>query len=256
MEDSMGRTVLVVDDEPDIRVLARITLQSAGFRVVEASSGPEALIAVETEGPDAVLLDIRMPGMDGWEVLERLRQQDRLDDLRVVVFSAHEMSSAPEKARQRGGAGFLPKPFMPEELIEAMNSVMAEEGPKGQPAAATGRLEAAIVSNLFTGEQLEISSEALARVALQFFHRCAVILTDRRLVVLKPAWPWGYKLHASFQRADCSIMKSKKKVDGSTLMIVKHPTGVECLYFARRWSYEANGIVDAIGMATGGGNSA
>lgn len=244
----MGRTVLVVDDEPDIRVLARVTLQSAGYRVVEAASGPDALAAVETEGPDAVLLDIRMPGMDGWEVLEHLRQADRLDDIRVVLFSAHEMASAPEKARERGSAGFLQKPFMPEDLVEAMRSALTEEGPRADSAATAGELDDAIAANLMADEPVLVQAEALARVALQFFHKCAVYLTPQRLIIMKPAWPWGYKLDAAYDRNACRISKRKRKPDGSNLVIIEHRDGVECLYFSRRWRDEAEAIVEAIGQ--------
>jgi CheY-like chemotaxis protein len=246
----MGRTVLVVDDDPDIRVLARVTLQSAGFNVLEASSGSEALMAIDTQGPDGILLDIRMPGMDGWEVLDRLRQLDRLDDLRVVVFSAHEMASAPAKVREKGGVGYLPKPFMPEELVDAMNSALSGTEPPAAPASATGNVDEAMKANLFSGESVELSAEALSRVTLQFFHRCQVYLTDRRLVLLKPAWPWGFKLAASHQRADCVVRTVKHKVDGSSLMVIQHPAGVECLYFSRKWREQADAIVAALGGAT------
>jgi CheY-like chemotaxis protein len=243
----LGRTVLVVDDEEDIRVLARVTLQSAGFRVIEASSGTQALSSVDTEGPDAMLLDIRMPGMDGWEVLDRLRSADLLDDLRVVVFSAHEMSSASERAREAGSAGFLPKPFMPEELVAAVSSAMGEDAPPAEAAATVGILDEAVAANLLPGESVEISSEALARVALQFFHRCSVVLTDRRLLVLKPAWPWGYKVDVAVDRLECRLTKHKKKMDGATLLIIEHGDEVECLFFARRWRTQADALVAAFG---------
>lgn len=243
----MGRTVLVVDDEEDIRLLARITLQSAGFRVIEASSGNEALISVDTEGPDAMLLDVRMPGMDGWEVLDRLKAQDRLDDLRVVVFSAHEMASASEKAREHGSAGFLTKPFMPEELVAALSSAMGEDEPPPEKAATAGVLDDAVAANLLPGESVHISAEALARVALQFFHRCSVVLTDRRFLILKPAWPWGYKLDTAVDLSECSVTKRKRKVDGSNLLIIEHRGEVECLFLSRKWARHADALVEALG---------
>ena len=243
----MGRTVLVVDDEEDIRLLARITLQSAGFRVVEASSGHEALASVDTEGPDAMLLDVRMPGMDGWEVLDRLKAQDRLEDLRVVVFSAHEMASASEKAREHGSTGFLTKPFMPEQLVAALSSAMGEEEPPSEKSATVGVLDDAVTANLLPGEEVEVSSEALARVALQFFHRCSVVLTDRRLLIFKPAWPWGYKLDSAADRADCAVTRRKRKVDGSNLLIIEHRGEVECLFLSRKWGRHADALVEKLG---------
>jgi len=244
----MGKTVLVVDDEPDIRVLAKITLQSAGFDVMEAESGEDALAAVERTNPDAVLLDIRMPGMNGWEVLEQLKSTDRYGEVPVVVFSAHEMTTAPERAREQGSAGFLAKPFLPEELVEAVNSALGQ-GAGASDEGRTGRLEDVVAAALKPGEQVELSSEALARVKLQFFHRCAVYLTDRRLLIFKPAWPWGYKLNSSFWREDCQIHKFKKRPDGSRLLIIKQPAGVECLYFSLRWRSQGDQLIQAIGLA-------
>jgi DNA-binding response OmpR family regulator len=249
----MGRTILVVDDEPDIRVLARVTLQSAGFDVLEAGTGEDAISMVKAQTPDAMLLDVRLPGMDGWAVLESLRESAALSDLPVVVFSAHEMGQATVKAHQLGSVGFLAKPFMPEELVSAMNSAMS-----GSPVVEQGgqRIESALEGSLYPGERLEISAEALVRVALQFFHRGAVYLTNRRLLVMKPAWPWGFKLDSSHDRGDLSVVKFKRKMDGSQLVIIKHATGVECLFFARRFQEQAIALVAAIGLAEGAADSA
>ena len=243
----MGRTVLVVDDEQDIRVLARVTLQSAGYRVIEASSGQEALAAIETEGPDVVLLDIRMQDMDGWEVLEKLRHADLLDDLRVVVCSAHEMASAPERARERGAAGFLLKPFMPEELVEAVGSAVGEHAPAPDDTVVRGDLRAALATSLLPDEQVEMDAEALVRVTMSFFHRCLLCLTDQRLIVLKPAWPWGYKAFLTIDRAECVLDRIKKKIDGSTLVVIKHPRGIDCFYLSHRWQGQAEILERALG---------
>lgn len=249
----MGRTILVVDDEPDIRVLARVTLQGAGFDVVEAGTGEDAISMVKAQTPDAMLLDVRLPGMDGWEVLGSLREAQALSDLPVVVFSAHEMNEAAMRARDLGSVGFLPKPFMPEELVAAITSAL-EGSPQATPNAE--RLEEALEGALYPGERLEVSAEALIRVAMQFFHRGAVYLTDRRLLIMKPAWPWGFKLDSTHGRGDLSVVKVKRKLDGSQLMVIRHATGVECLYFARRFQEQASAIVASLGTAEDPGISA
>jgi len=78
--------VLVVDDEPDIRELVRINLEQAGHRVVTAADGDEALASVRHEPPDALFLDVRMPGTDGWAVLEELKAGSRRDLSEIPVF--------------------------------------------------------------------------------------------------------------------------------------------------------------------------
>lgn len=228
-------------------MLARVTLQSAGYRVIEASCGPDALVMIQTEGPDVMLLDIRMPDMDGWEVLERLKGADLLDDLRVVMFSAHEMASAPERVRERGGAGFLAKPFMPEELVDAVGSAVAENAPLLDEGAVAGDFGTALAAMLLPYERVEVDAEALIRVTMSFFHRCLLCLTDRRIIVFRPAWPWGYKAFLTLDRGDCVVDRIKKKVDGSTLMVIKSSQGVHCFYLSRRWSDHAEALERALG---------
>ena len=82
-------TVLIVDDEPDVRLVARLVLLSAGYEVLEASSGEEALAAIDGEPrPDAVLLDVRMSGIDGWETMRRLRSRAKLFAVgQIFLFS-------------------------------------------------------------------------------------------------------------------------------------------------------------------------
>lgn len=120
-------TVLVVDDEADVRMVARLILEGAGHDVREARSGEEALDMLETDGaPDAMLLDVRMSGMNGWDVLHRLRTTPgNHPDLPVVVFTA-DMSSvddAPVDLRHRDH--FLPKPFSSQQLLHAIDAVIS-----------------------------------------------------------------------------------------------------------------------------------
>ena len=116
----MAAKVLVVDNEPDMVALARMTLELAGYEVLDASSGPEAIEAVERERPNAMLLDVGLPGMDGWSVLEHLREAGWLPGLRVVVVTAYSGPEVAARARAAGGAGYVGKPFHPNALVEAL----------------------------------------------------------------------------------------------------------------------------------------
>lgn len=113
----MGLRVLVVDDEGDIRLSVALALNLAGHEVVEATTGAEALDRAIVDAPDAVLLDLRLPDIDGWRVLERLRELGRFPTVPVVVGSADADPAARRRALDEGCAGYLVKPFEPEALL-------------------------------------------------------------------------------------------------------------------------------------------
>jgi DNA-binding response OmpR family regulator len=116
-------TVLVVDDEPDILLLHRLNLEAAGHRVVLAADGMVALDRIADDRPDAVVLDVMMPVLDGWGVLERL--QGRPDRPPVIVVSAYLSTANVDRARDLGAAGFLAKPYDPDELVRRVAALLA-----------------------------------------------------------------------------------------------------------------------------------
>ena len=121
----MSSRILVVDDEPDIRLLVRITLDGEGYDVVEASNGEEALEQIEREAPDLVFLDLRMPGIDGWGVLDRLSKNGDLERIPVVVVSAHATHGSSQRALSLGCRAYISKPFDPDELVETAERILS-----------------------------------------------------------------------------------------------------------------------------------
>ena len=117
-------TVLIVDDEPDIVDLVDRHLVGAGYRCVHARSGEEALELLERTEFDAVLLDLRLPGIDGIEVLQRLRADRRLPALPVVAFTASADRELAQRARELGCRRQVNKPFRASELLEALEAVV------------------------------------------------------------------------------------------------------------------------------------
>jgi CheY-like chemotaxis protein len=120
----MSARVLVVDDEPDVLLAARLLLQSAGYSVLEAKSGEEALTLVEQTKPDAMVLDLRMPGMDGITVLKELGARGHLERLPVIVLSAHGSPDRVERAVELGAKAYVTKPFRKEDLTRALDAVL------------------------------------------------------------------------------------------------------------------------------------
>jgi two-component system, OmpR family, KDP operon response regulator KdpE len=115
------RLVLVVDDEPPIQRLLRATLQADGYAVATAGTGEEALAFLEDERPDLIVLDVMMPGMDGFETLRHIRARSQLP---VILLTAR--SSDPDKLRglQTGADDYMTKPFNPDELSARVAAVL------------------------------------------------------------------------------------------------------------------------------------
>ena len=112
---SGGPLVLVVDDDARLREFMRVNLEMEGYSVREAASGEEALEAIEDQAPELVLLDVVMPGIDGWQMLQRM--QERHGSIPVIMFSGKLDDDSADEAARVGARGFLGKPFDPQELL-------------------------------------------------------------------------------------------------------------------------------------------
>jgi CheY-like chemotaxis protein len=110
------KTVMVVDDYDDVRLVTKRALESFGWRVVEAASGAEAVELAQAESPDLILMDLSMPNMDGFATLHRLRKLLGLRDVPVIALSAHTAREVREDAFAAGCREFLTKPVHFEEL--------------------------------------------------------------------------------------------------------------------------------------------
>jgi CheY-like chemotaxis protein len=117
--------VLLVDDERAIRTICRVNLEGDGLAVDEAADGGEALEAVKRERPSLVLLDVMMPGVDGWKVAEQLAADEETQDIPVVFLSARAAHEDRLRAQELGAVGYVVKPFDPVELAGLVRGVLA-----------------------------------------------------------------------------------------------------------------------------------
>ncbi|GBE21911.1 MAG TPA: response regulator [Actinobacteria bacterium] len=122
----MSRRVLVVEDSAVIRRLVEVCLRPADLEVVMREDGPGALEAALSENLDLMVLDIGLPEMDGWEVLDRLRSDPRTRALPVLVLTAHAEEESRRRANESGADGFITKPFQPDELRQEILRIVAE----------------------------------------------------------------------------------------------------------------------------------
>ncbi len=114
----MERTVLIIEDEKLIIVSTQMVLEAAGFRVESAINGEEGISKARELRPDLILLDIMMPGIDGWETLTRLKRDADTAEIPVIIFTAREHARGHQKSAEMGAADYFRKPFEPDELIE------------------------------------------------------------------------------------------------------------------------------------------
>ena len=117
--------VLVIDDESDMLLLCRINLSKSGMAVRAADSGRDGLQAAFDRTPDAVVLDLMMPQMDGFEVLRRLREDARTHDVPVLVLTAKTSSNDRDRCHEMGADAYMTKPFYPDALAEQLDSLMS-----------------------------------------------------------------------------------------------------------------------------------
>ena len=116
--------VLVIDDEPDVRWLIRMSLERAGHEVLDAEDGLRGVAIAMKQHPDVIVLDLMMPVMDGYGVLAELAKDPRTADVPVLVLSARAIPEEAERATQAGARRFLEKPFDPDDLADELAEVL------------------------------------------------------------------------------------------------------------------------------------
>lgn len=131
--------ILVIDDDPSIRMLVSDVLEIEGYSVITAEDGFAGLRAIEADGPDCVVLDVMMPGLDGHAVLQRIRAADGGLELPVVMLTAAADDAQAWRAWTEGVDYFLAKPFDPDELIRYLDYLFtAGSGVDGETASLAG----------------------------------------------------------------------------------------------------------------------
>jgi CheY-like chemotaxis protein len=130
MSTEQGPLILVVDDYEDAREMYAEYLRFCGFRVAEARNGNEALDQAFTLKPDLILMDLSLPGMDGWEATRQLKADERTRQIPVVALTGHALAGASEGAKKAGCDSFVTKPCLPDDLVVEVRRMLS----LGKPA--------------------------------------------------------------------------------------------------------------------------
>ncbi|MDX6437706.1 MAG: hypothetical protein QOF45_289 [Gaiellaceae bacterium] len=116
--------VLVIDDEAPIRLLCRVNLEAEGMSVLEAGDGPSGLAKASAEQPDVILLDVMMPGLDGWGVAEALLEDEQTVGIPIIFLTARAEFRDRARGLDIGGVDYITKPFNPVELAPLVRSLL------------------------------------------------------------------------------------------------------------------------------------
>jgi len=118
-------SVLVIDDESPIRLLCRVNLEADGFQVLEADNGLTGVEVARAELPDVIILDVMMPGLDGWQVAERLREDEATSRIPIVFLTARAEPRDRVRGLDAGGIQYVTKPFNPIDLAPLLHGLLA-----------------------------------------------------------------------------------------------------------------------------------
>ena len=121
------RTILIVEDYDDVRQMLKVLLESEKFRVLEAASGSEALEVIRGQRPDAILMDLALPGFDGFEAIRRIRAIDAFQNTPIIVLTAYTGPSTYETALRAGSNYFMTKPVDFDELAAVLKEILFGE---------------------------------------------------------------------------------------------------------------------------------
>lgn len=179
--------VLIVEDELDLRKLLRIILERANHTVVEASDGLSALRTFHAQQPELVMLDVGLPGLDGWQVLERIRE---LSDVPVIMLTAHGIESDRVRGLNAGADDYVTKPFSRNELVARVTAALRRGQPATRDAPTTfthGALDIDFVARTVRLDNTEVALTPLEyRLLVVFVRHLDQVLSPEEL--LAQAW--------------------------------------------------------------------
>jgi two-component system cell cycle response regulator DivK len=121
----MSQRILAVDDQEDNRRILRDLLTAASFEVIEATTGEEAVTVAEAQVPDLILMDIQLPGIDGYEATRRIKANPRLRAIPLIVVTSYALSGDEAKATAAGADAYVSKPFSPRALLAKVREQLA-----------------------------------------------------------------------------------------------------------------------------------
>lgn len=228
----MPQTILVVDDEEHILELITYNLQSAGYRVLKAETGESALEVLDQDKADLILLDWMLPGMDGIEVIRRIRMEERLRCIPIILLTAKNEEINKVVGLEVGADDFLCKPFGVHELLARIKAVLRRSG-GGMMETKKSETSTIVLHNMeidkerrtvsIGGMPIELSLKEFELLYYLAKNRGIVYSRDRLLEKI-----WGYDFEGETRTVDVHVSNLRKKIekDDANPEIIKTVRGV------------------------------
>ena len=205
-----GNKILVIEDEPDVADLIRFNLERQQYQVVVANNGISGQEAAFFERPDLVILDLMMPGKDGYAVFKELRRDDRTTSTPVLILTARAQTEDRIQGLEAGADDYLTKPFSPKELVLRVNAIMRrmDQNP-GQVEVAKGpfRLDKNSLSFFLADERVDLTVTEF-RLLLYLLERPGTDV-DRNDLLRKI---WGYSDEVHSRTLDTHMKRLRNKL--------------------------------------------
>jgi two-component system cell cycle response regulator DivK len=120
----MGSLILVVEDHEDNRRILRDLLTSAGFQLIEAETGPDGVEMAKAHQPDLILMDLQLPGIDGYEAARQIRSEPKLNSVAIIAVTSYALSGDEQRALAAGCNAYVCKPYSPRELLARIRELL------------------------------------------------------------------------------------------------------------------------------------
>lgn len=203
--------ILVVDDEEPIQELLKFNLEKEGYTVLMAFDGPSALKTIEEKLPDLVILDVMLPGMDGLEVCNQLRQDSKVRDIPVIMLTAKVEEIDKVLGLELGADDYLTKPFSPRELLARIRARLRRIKPQTQEnELIRGDLKIDLnrYQVLVRGEEVELTPKEFELLRVLAIHPGKVYSRDELLERV-----WGYDYAGDTRTVDVHVRHLRQKVE-------------------------------------------
>jgi two-component system alkaline phosphatase synthesis response regulator PhoP len=228
-ERNMAELVLVIEDEREIRDLIRYNLERAGYRVVAEADGDQGLERAFSSRPDAVVLDLMLPGSSGLEVLREIRSEPSTKELPVIILTARSAEMDKLLGFEHGADDYLTKPFSPKELVARLRAILRRSRPSqsaGVIESGELRIDNPAREVYFGEEKLSLTRREFDLLAFLAHHPGRVYSREELLRKV-----WGYDFVGETRTVDVHIRRLRKKL-GEKNRVIETVTGAGYKFIA------------------------